>query len=327
MKNNDIQSLPRLNLRGRQLYDLEMLLVGGFSPLAGFMGEDDYNSVVETMRTTDGNIFPIPIVLDVDTNASYKKGDKVLLCDQFGNPLAVMSISSVWRPDKQKEVRHVYGTDDMVHPGVRYVFEDMHDTYIGGDVEMVSLPKREDFKQFRYTPEELKKYFKEKGWNKVVGFQTRNPMHRAHFELVKRANEKIGAPVLVHPVVGMTKPGDIDYITRVRTYNVICNNYGKDFMHLSLLPLAMRMAGPREALWHALIRKNYGCTHFIVGRDHAGPGKDSSGKDFYGPYEARDHALKYAEEIGIEIVPSDELAYSKKKAALICAATSSPCNG
>jgi sulfate adenylyltransferase len=205
----------------------------------------------------------------------------------------------------------------MTHPSVEYLMNEMGPIYIGGLVEKVALPKRNDFKQFRYTPDELKALFKERGWDKVVGFQTRNPMHRAHFELVKRAHEKTGAPVLVHPVVGMTKPGDIDYVTRVRTYNVVCNTYGKDFTHLALLPLAMRMGGPREAVWHALIRKNYGCTHFIIGRDHAGPGKDSKGEPFYGPYEARDLATKLGPEIGIEILPSDELAYSKKRAGYV----------
>lgn len=311
--NSDILNLPRLNLKGRQLHDLEVMLVGGFAPVTGFMDEEDYNSVVESMRLPDGSLFPIPIVLDIPSKSSYHIGEKILLCDQFGNPLAVMEITSRYTPNKQKEVKHVYGTEDRMHPGVQYVLDEMHDTYIGGTLTQLGLPVRNDFKQFRKTPEELKQHFKEKGWDKVVGFQTRNPMHRAHFELVKRAHEKTGAPVLVHPVVGMTKPGDIDYVTRVRTYNVVCNNYGKDFTYLSLLPLAMRMAGPREALWHAIIRKNYGCTHFIVGRDHAGPGKGSDGKDFYGPYEARDLLLEHGDEIGINVVPSDELAYSKTR--------------
>lgn len=305
--------LPRLNLRGRQLHDLEVLLVGGFDPVQGFMNEEDYNSVVLSMRLADGSLFPIPIVLDVPGSSTYAVGEKILLCDSFGNPLAVMDITSRFVPDKQKEIQHVYGTTDVMHPGVHYVLNEMHDTYLGGTLEKIALPKNSDFTQFRKTPEELKALFKEKGWDKVVGFQTRNPMHRAHFELVKRAHEKTGAPVLVHPVVGMTKPGDIDYVTRVRTYNVVCNTYGKDFTYLSLLPLAMRMAGPREALWHAIIRKNYGCTHFISGRDHAGPGKGSDGKDFYGPYEARDLIAKYADEVGITLVPSDELAYSKTR--------------
>jgi sulfate adenylyltransferase len=314
---NDILTLPRLNLKGRVLHDLEVMLVGGFEPVVGFMDEADYTAVVETMRLKDGTVFPIPIVLDVAESSPYAVGDDILLCDSFGNPLAKMHITSRFTPDKQKEVARVYGTTDRMHPGVQYVLEEMQNTYIGGPVIHIALPERNDFKQFRKTPAELKIYFKEKGWDKVVGFQTRNPMHRAHFELVKRASESVGAPVLVHPVVGMTKPGDIDYVTRVRTYNVVCNTYGKDFTHLSLLPLAMRMAGPREAVWHSIIRKNYGCTHFIVGRDHAGPGKGSDGKDFYGPYDARTLAEQLADEVGITIVSSDELAYSKTREAYV----------
>jgi sulfate adenylyltransferase len=314
---SDLLNLPRLNLRGRQLHDLEVMLVGGFHPVTGFMDEADYNAVVETMRLADGSLFPIPIVLDVPEESTYAVGDTIILCDPFGNPLATMEITSRYTPDKGKEARLVYGTEDMMHPGVQYLFDEMHSVYLGGTVKEIALPERHDFKQFRHTPAELKAIFKERGWDTVVGFQTRNPMHRAHFELVKRAHEKTGAPVLVHPVVGMTKPGDIDYVTRVRTYNVVCNTYGKDFTHLSLLPLAMRMAGPREALWHAIIRKNYGCTHFISGRDHAGPGKGSDGKDFYGPYEARDLAMQYADEVGITIVPSEELAYSKTRGTYV----------
>lgn len=318
-ENSDVLHLPRLNLKGRALHDLEVMLVGGFEPVHGFMDEDDYNSVVESMRLKDGQLFPIPIVLDVPHDSTYQVGDRILLCDPFGNPLATMDITLRYVPDKEREAKGVYGTTDKTHPGVQYLMDEMHDTYVGGPVTKIALPVRHDFKQFRYTPEDLKKLFKERGWDKVVGFQTRNPMHRAHFELVRRAHEKTGAPVLVHPVVGMTKPGDIDYVTRVRTYNVVCNTYGKDFTHLSLLPLAMRMAGPREALWHAIIRKNYGCTHFISGRDHAGPGKDSQGNPFYGPYEARDLLLAHADEIGITVVPSDELAYSKTRGTYVSA--------
>lgn len=309
--------LKRYNLKDRQLFDLEMLMVGGFAPLAGFMNEADYKSVVDNMRLKDGQLFPIPVVLDIPDSAEFSVGESVVLCDQYGNPLAVMDIESRYEPDKDEEVKKIYGTDDMLHPGVRYVKNQMHDVYIGGPVHKLQLEARHDFKDLRYTPEELKAVFKEKGWDKVVAFQTRNPMHRVHFELVKRAHEKVGAPVLVHPVVGMTREGDIDYITRVHTYRVVCEKYGKDFTFLALLPLAMRMAGPREALWHMIIRKNYGATHFIVGRDHAGPGKDSKGEPFYGPYEARDLAEKYADEVGIEVVPSDELAYVEKKGSYV----------
>ncbi len=313
IEHSELLHLPRINLKGRVLHDLEVMLVGGFEPVTGFMNEDDYTSVLASMRLANGALFPIPVVLDVPQSSTYAVGESVLLCDSFGNPLAVMDIESRYTPDKEKEAQSVYGTTDRAHPGVQYLFAEMQDDYIGGSVRKIALPERNDFKQFRRTPAELKALFKERGWDKVVGFQTRNPMHRAHFELIKRAYEKTGAPVLVHPVVGMTKPGDIDYVTRVRTYDVVCNTHGKDFTELSLLPLAMRMAGPREALWHAIIRKNYGCTHFISGRDHAGPGKGSDGKDFYGPYEARDLIARYADEVGIVLVPSDELAYSRTR--------------
>ena len=313
IEHSELLHLPRINLKGRVLHDLEVMLVGGFEPVTGFMNEDDYTSVLASMRLANGALFPIPVVLDVPQSSTYAVGESVLLCDSFGNPLSVMDIESRYTPDKEKEAQSVYGTTDRAHPGVQYLFAEMQDDYIGGSVRKIALPERNDFKQFRRTPAELKALFKERGWDKVVGFQTRNPMHRAHFELIKRAYEKTGAPVLVHPVVGMTKPGDIDYVTRVRTYDVVCNTHGKDFTELSLLPLAMRMAGPREALWHAIIRKNYGCTHFISGRDHAGPGKGSDGKDFYGPYEARDLIARYADEVGIVLVPSDELAYSRTR--------------
>ena len=312
-----VLKLPRLNLRDRQLYDLEMLMVGGFAPLLGFMNQADYESVVETMRLQDGTLFPLPVVLDVPESFLHQVGGSILLCDAFGNPLATLVIESVYKPDKQKEVKAVYGTNDTTHPGVHYVLYRLQDWYVGGTLTPVNLPKRHDFLHLRQTPAELKDYFVQQGWDKVIGFQTRNPMHRAHFELVKRAHEKVGAPVLVHPVVGMTKPGDIDYVTRVRTYNVVKNEYGKDFMHLSLLPLAMRMGGPREAVWHALIRRNYGCTHFIVGRDHAGPGKDNNGENFYGPYDARKLAEESADELGIEIVASDEITYSKSRGGYV----------
>jgi len=288
-------------------------MVDGFNPLTDFMNEGEYNSVVSDMRMTNGELFPIPVVLDVPDSAEFVVGESIVLCDQYGNPLAVLDVESRYQPDKQKEVTSVYGTQDMTHPGVRYVMNQMHDTYIGGTVHKLQLEARHDFKDLRYTPEELKKVFAEKGWDTVVAFQTRNPMHRVHFELVKRAHEKTGAPVLVHPVVGMTREGDIDYITRVHTYRVVCEKYGQDFTFLSLLPLAMRMAGPREALWHMIVRKNYGVTHFIVGRDHAGPGSDSNGEPFYGAYEARDLAEKYADEVGIIVVPSDELAYVESR--------------
>ena len=310
-------ALARFNIKDRQLFDLELLLVGGFAPLAGFLNKEDYDAVVTDMRLSDGTLWPMPIVLDVPDSMHAAVGEQVLLCDQYGNPLAVLEVESRWQPDKAKEAQGVYGTTDMAHPGVRYLINQMHDTYLGGAVHQLQLPDRHDFRSLRYTPAELKAEFIKRGWDEVVAFQTRNPMHRVHFELVKRAHEKTGAPVLVHPVVGMTREGDIDYITRVRTYQVVCDSYGKDFTMLALLPLAMRMAGPREAVWHMLIRKNYGVTHFIVGRDHAGPGNSSDGEPFYEPYAARDLAEKYASETGVVIVPSAELAYSETQGGYV----------
>ena len=308
-----VQTAKRYNLKDRQLFDLEMLMVDGFAPLKGFQNESDYNGVVKEMRLGGGELWPIPVVLDVPDSADFEVGESIVLCDQYGNPLAILDIESRWNPDKDLEAKSVYGTTDGTHPGVKYLMNQMHDTYIGGTVHALQLETRYDFKEYRHTPKELKAEFKKKGWDKVVAFQTRNPMHRAHFELVKNAHESVGVPALIHPVVGLTREGDIDYITRVRTYKVVCDKYGKDFTMLSLLPLAMRMAGPREALWHMIVRKNYGATHFIVGRDHAGPGKDSNGEPFYGPYEAREKALEYAKEVGIEIVPSAELVYSPER--------------
>lgn len=294
-------------------------MVDGFAPLTGFMSEDEYKRVVSDMRLQDGSTWPIPVVLDVPDSAEFEVGESVVLCDQYGNPLAVIEVESKYEPDKKLEAEKVYGTTDLQHPGVKYLFNQMHDVYLGGRVHKLQLEARHDFNQLRFTPEELKREFQERNWDKVVAFQTRNPMHRVHFELVKKAHEQTGAPVLIHPVVGLTREGDIDYVTRVKTYQIVTEKYGKDFTILALLPLAMRMAGPREALWHMIIRKNYGATHLIVGRDHAGPGKDSQGNPFYGPYEARDLAAKYAKEIGIEVVESAELAYVAERKAYLSA--------
>lgn len=303
-----ITHLPRLNLAGRALFDLEMLLNGGFAPLEGFMNEEDYTAVIHNMRLVSKALWPIPIVLDLP-HENFKKGEEVLLCDPYGKPLAIFTINSLFRPDKKKEAELVYGTANLEHPGVQYLFEQMGDVYAGGNVEGIALPEYYDFTELRLTPQELRAWFKEKGWDKVVGFQTRNPIHRAHYEIMRRAADQHDARILIHPVVGMTKEGDIDYVTRVRAYKRLHENHMGEFAKLSLLPLAMRMAGPREAVWHALIRKNYGCTHFIVGRDHAGPGKDSSGKPFYGDYDAQQLAKSLEQEIGLTIVPMQEMVY------------------
>jgi sulfate adenylyltransferase len=305
----EAMKLPQLVLTSRQFFDLELILNGGFTPLKGFLNEVDYIRVVKEMRLADGTLWPMPIVLDVSADVPYVVGNQITLIDIYNNPIAVMTIESRYTPNKSEEVLQVYGTEDQTHFGVRSILSDTKPVYLGGTVSAVALPQYQDFVEHRHRPEELKKMFKEKGWNKIIAFQTRNPMHRAHFEIVDRSAREHDAHILVHPVVGMTKEGDIDYVTRVRSYQKLIDARLKDRALLSLLPLAMRMAGPREALWHALIRKNYGATHFIVGRDHAGPGKDARGVPFYGPYDAQNLVKQFEKEIGITVVPMREMAY------------------
>jgi sulfate adenylyltransferase len=306
-------TLPTINLTDRQLFDLELLLVGGFTPLYGFMREEDYKEVVENMRLKSGEVWPIPIVLDVSKNQKFSEGQRITLSDKYGHPLAIMKIESLFSLDKNKEAEMVYGKNDLAHPGVHYLFSHTKNSCIGGPVIGFDLLQKYDFVDFRKTPEEIRKLFEKDGVEKIVGFQTRNPIHKAHYTLIKKVAEKHEAKVLIHPVIGLTKSGDIDYTPRVRSYITLYENYVKDFAYLSLLPLAMRMAGPREALWHALIRRNYGCTHFIVGRDHAGPGNDSDGKPFYGIYEAQKLLVDFEKEIDIKIIPMEEIVYAENE--------------
>jgi sulfate adenylyltransferase len=306
--------IPSLTLNQRQLCDLELLLNEGFYPLEGFMDKATYDNVVHNMRLLDGSVWPMPIVLDVkhDFLNKIKDLEKIELKSPEGITLAHLTITDIWSPDKLVEAKKVYGTTNIEHPGVFYLLHQTEDYYIGGKITKVAMPKHYDFESLRKTPAELKAFFKEKKLEKVVAFQTRNPMHRAHLELTLRAAEEVGAYLLIQPVVGMTKPGDIDYFTRVKCYRKLLKYYPEGTAKLSLLPLSMRMAGPREALWHAIIRRNYGCTHFIVGRDHAGPGKDSKGIDFYEPYAAQELVKTYSNEIGIEVVPFMEMVYVKE---------------
>lgn len=306
--------LPALTLSARQVCDLELLLNGGFAPLDHFMGRDDYESVLDRMRLSTGELWPMPIMLDIDRAhaETLTKGDELALRDSEGLLLAVLQVDETWQVDRHREALAVFGTDDLAHPGVAYLFHHTKDFYVSGQLVGIALPCHYDFSSLRHTPAQLIAQFEKQGWDKVVAFQTRNPMHRAHQELTLRAAEQTGARVLIHPVVGMTKPGDIEYYLRVRCYKHVINTYPAGMAMLSLLPLAMRMGGPREALWHALIRKNYGCSHFIVGRDHAGPGKDSAGKLFYDPYAAQVLTLQHQDEMGITIVPFQEMAYSHK---------------
>ncbi len=301
------------NLTNRQICDLELLSNGGFAPLTGFLTQKDYQSVLDNMRLSTGEVWPMPITLDVsqDFADTVELNTEIELRDLEGVVLATMLVEDKWLPNKTEEAEKVFGKADLAHPAVRYLMEQAGEVYLGGKITAKQLPSHYDFTHIRRTPAELKKYFKDNGWDKVVAFQTRNPMHRAHQQLTINAANDLGAHVLIHPVVGMTKPGDIDYFTRVRCYEKLIKRYPENSAMLSLLPLAMRMAGPREALWHALIRKNYGCTHFIVGRDHAGPGNDSQGNPFYGPYDAQDIVAKYQDEIGIEMVPFKEMVFVK----------------
>lgn len=302
-------------LSDRQLCDLELLLNGGFTPLTGFMNKTDYNSVLEEMRLKDGSIWPMPITLDITEEFEKKIKDKkrITLRDKEGFALAVMNIDDIWKPDLEMEGELVYGTNDRNHPALDYLHNIGNKIYIGGKLEGISLPRHFDYKHDRHTPQQLRSIFKNKKWDKVVAFQTRNPLHRAHVEMTLRASKDINAKILLHPVVGMTKPGDVDHYTRVRCYKHVMNYYPENSAIMSLLPLAMRMGGPKEALWHALIRKNYGCTHLVVGRDHAGPGNNNDGKPFYGSYDAQNLLLSYQDKIGIKMVPFKFMVFLPQK--------------
>ncbi len=303
---------PSWDLTPRQICDLELLISGGFSPLRGFMTPADYEGVCHNMRLSSGVLWPMPITLDVkeDFAKSLTPGSsKVALRDAEGVMLAVLHVEAVWQPDRKAEAQSVFGTTSAVHPGVDYLLNKGNSWYVGGRLEGVQAPSHYDFRTLRLTPAELRAEFARLGWRRVVAFQTRNPMHRAHVELTFRAAKQVEANLLIHPSVGMTKPGDVDYFTRVRCYQLLLSKFPAGSVKLSMLPLAMRMGGPREAIWHALIRKNHGVTHFIVGRDHAGPGKDSDGKNFYGPYDAQELFKKHEADIGVTMVPFNMMVY------------------
>ncbi len=308
--------LTSWDLTARQICDLELLMNGGFNPLKGFMSQEDYDSVVSTMRLADGSLWPIPINLDVPEAFAEKLelGQDIALRDQEGVILATMTVTDSWVPNKALEAEKVFGADDSAHPAVNYLHNTAGKVYLGGPVTGIQQPVHYDFKGRRDTPNELRALFRKLGWRKVVAFQTRNPLHRAHQELTFRAAREAQANLLIHPVVGMTKPGDVDHFTRVRCYEAVLDQYPSSTTTMSLLNLAMRMAGPREAVWHGLIRKNHGCTHFIVGRDHAGPGKNSAGQDFYGPYDAQILFKEHEAEIGLEMVDFKHMVYVQEKA-------------
>ncbi|MBT8458526.1 MAG: bifunctional sulfate adenylyltransferase/adenylylsulfate kinase [Boseongicola sp.] len=308
--------MPSWDLTPRQICDLELLMNGGFNPLKGFLGEEDYNGVVKNLRLTDGTLWPMPITLDVSQSFAdaLTVGQDIALRDQEGVILAILSVSDRWVPDKTREAERVFGANDEAHPAVNYLHNVAGPVYLGGAITGIQQPVHYDFKMRRDTPNELRAYFRKLGWRRVVAFQTRNPLHRAHQELTFRAAKEAQANLLIHPVVGLTKPGDVDHFTRVRCYEAVLDKYPAATTTMSLLNLAMRMAGPREAVWHGLIRRNHGCTHMIIGRDHAGPGKNSKGDDFYGPYEAQELFREHQGEIGIEMVDFKHMVYVQERA-------------
>ena len=305
------RDLKSWDLNDRQLCDIELILNGAFSPLEGFLTRAEYDGVLSSMRLPGGVLWPMPVNLDVTEKfaAEVKAGDTIALRDPEGVLIATLTIADLWRPDLAAEAQAVFGTTDPLHPGVSYLLQRCNPVYLGGKLKGVEVPSHYDFRGLRHSPAELRALFKKLGWRKVVAFQTRNPLHRAHQELTFRAAKEHEANLLIHPVVGLTKPGDVDHYTRVRCYEAVLGEYPEQTTSLSLLNLAMRMGGPREAVWHAIIRKNYGCTHFIVGRDHAGPGNNARGEPFYGPYDAQELMKEHEHELGITMVPFQEMVF------------------
>jgi len=303
--------LISIRISERAVCDLELLAIGAFSPLDRFMSQADHQSVLDTMRLADGHIFPLPVTLPIndEERARIKVGDEIALRDLQNELLAIMTVAEIYAWNLAEVAEKAFGTQDLRHPLVA----EMHrwgKVNISGPLRVLQLPRHYDFKNIRLTPAETRARLETFGHANVVAFQTRNPLHRVHEELTKRAAQEKDGVLLLHPVVGLTKPGDVDHFTRVRTYKALAARYyDPDRILLSLLPLAMRMAGPREALWHALIRRNYGANHLIVGRDHAGPGNDSNGKPFYGPYDAQELVEQYSDELGVAVVPFRMLVY------------------
>jgi sulfate adenylyltransferase len=312
---NKAQNTLSWSLNQRQLCDVELLLNGAFSPLRGFLTRQDYDSVLTTMRLADGTLWPMPINLDVSAAfaQSVTLGDSIALRDAEGVLIANMTVTDCWQVDKVAEAQAVFASTDVNHPGVHYLLHETGDYYLGGTLIGVTAPFYYDFKEYRHTPAQLRTEFEKLGWSKVIAFQTRNPLHRAHVIMTKRLMAEHQAHFVIHTVVGVTKPGDIDHYSRVRCYQKTLAHYPKDSALLSLLPLAMRMAGPREALWDAIIRQNYGFSHFIVGRDHAGPGRDNRGGHFYDVKAAQQLVLSHQDELKIKILAAPFLLYSPER--------------
>ena len=315
------QRYPSWGLTLRQFCDLELLLNGGFSPLEGFLNRADYDRVVGEMRLSDGTLWPIPITLDVseDFARQLNRGTAVALRDSEGVLLALLEVEDVWQPDRRHEAQQVFGSSDEQHPGVFHLLHRTNPIYVGGRLRGIAAPIHCNFPQLRDSPRELRERFAKLGWRRIVAFQTRNPMHRAHRELTLRAVQQVEANLLIHPAVGLTQPGDIDHYARVRCYEHLLKTYPEQTTVLSLVNLAMRMAGPREALWHAIVRQNHGCSHFIVGRDHAGPGQDARGQPFYAADAAQQLVAHHQGELGIQMLAFQEMVYARERAQYILA--------
>ena len=304
-------SMPDIILNDRQICDFELLTTGVLSPLNGFMKQIDYESVLDRMRLETGELWPIPICLDIPENlaTTLETGQSITLRDSEGFLLGIMNIEDIWPVEMEKEALAVYGTTDISHPGVEYLYQKSGKYYIGGEIQALNLPIHPDFKQIRNTPAEVRKIFSKLGWKRVVGFQTRQPIHRPQFEMTIQAMQQAKANLLLLPIAGVTKPGDFDHFTRMRCYQKVASHYPPDSYVLNLLPMAMRMAGPREALLHMIIGKNFGCTHFVIGHDHASPGNDSKKRPFYKFDSATQLAKEASKELGVETITFEEMVY------------------
>lgn len=301
--------LPSIHLSERSVCDLEMLATGGFSPLMGFVGKEDYRRILDEMRLADGHLFPIPIALPLEPQTGIRLDQDVALRNTKNELLAIITVEEIYEWDFDETAQKLLGTQDLRHPLIAEM-KKWGRLNIAGRLQVIQIPPHYDFQNLRLTPAQTRERLEAFSRPNVVAFQTRNPLHRAHEEMTKLAIERVDGVLLFHPVVGMTSPGDVDHFTRVRTYQAIAENYyDPQRIVLSLLPLAMRLAGPREAVWHALIRRNYGANYLIVGRDHASPGVDSNDQPFFGPYDAQQLLQNFSEELGVGVIPFAELAY------------------
>ena len=308
-------NISSLTLSLKQQCDLEMISNGAFSPLSTFNNQKDYEEILLKNKLSNGLVWPIPIVLDVPDQflKSLDKNEYISLRNTEGFLLAILKVKEFWTPNKKEEANLVFKSNDLNHPGVDYLFNHTNNNYISGELVPIQENKYFDFTHLRKSPQEVRDFFRLNNWKDVIAFQTRNPMHRAHYELTKLAMDEHNSKLLIHPVIGMSKPGDIDHFTRVKCYQHIIKYYPENSVELSLINLAMRMAGPKEALWHAIIRKNYGCNRIIIGRDHAGPGVNAEGKPYYQPYDAQELIAQYQEELEIKMVPFKEMVFAKNK--------------